>query len=213
MQRNLQAGDMDAVMTGFARVVLDITPAGARVIDNDGEFRGEIRERIGWLRQAGMRSIKALEIDPIPLGAGYAMVKVRWSVWFTPQGEPGFVDEFLVDFLVHPTAKGMEVVAFIAHDDDEAMQRRMGLSNNVELTRRRTGSAPTARAVSPRTTPARPWSSFAVPRPAEWLPVEYDIVSRAFADLDVHCDVQPYPRLGVYLDADVQAVESAWAAR
>lgn len=130
MQRNLQAGDMDAVMTGFARVVLDVTPAGSRVIDNDGEFRGEIRERIDWLRQAGMRSIKVLEIDPIPLGAGYAMVKVRWSVWFTPNGEPGFVEEFLVDCLMHPTDNGMEIVAFIAHDDDNAMYHRMGLGRD-----------------------------------------------------------------------------------
>lgn len=130
MARNLQAGDMDAVMSGFARVVLDITPAGARMVDNDGAFRGEIRERIDWLQQAGMRSIKALQIDPIPLGAGYAMVQVRWSVWFTPDGEPGFVEEFLIDFLVHPVANGMEVVAFIAHDDDLAMYRRMGLSDD-----------------------------------------------------------------------------------
>ncbi len=94
---------------------------------NDATFLAAMDERLSFLLLAGMRDVRALQIDPTPLGAGYALVRVRWSVWLTPPGRAHFVDEFLFDYLVH-VSEPIEIRASLAHDDDASMLHRIGLA-------------------------------------------------------------------------------------
>lgn len=127
MQRHLTATDASAIVGMFASQSLEASPSGTRLRQNDAVFRAAIEERLTYLLAAGMRDVKALEIEPTSLGADYCLVSVRWSVWCTPPGKPDFVDEFRVDYLVHTGKHRTEIAAVIAHDDDAELMRRLGL--------------------------------------------------------------------------------------
>jgi hypothetical protein len=128
LQRVITVADARAVTQMFAPQFLDANPTETRMRVNDATFHAAMEERLAYLLLAGMCDVKALEIEPTPLGANYALVRVRWSVWFTPAGRPNFVDEFLFDYLVHLDGYGIEIAASIAHDDDKSIMRRIGLA-------------------------------------------------------------------------------------
>lgn len=128
MQRNMKLADAEAVRGMFAAESLEANPAGTRMRRQDEVFQAAIEERLAFLLLAGMRDVKALAIDSTPLGAGYELVRVRWSVWFQPPGRPDFVDEFVFDYLVHRNGDRIEIAASIAHDDDRDILRRIQLS-------------------------------------------------------------------------------------
>lgn len=127
LQRSMTLADAPGIVRLFAPQFLDASPTETRMRANDETFVAAMDERLAFLSLAGMRDVKALQIDPTPLGAGYALVQVRWSVWFTPAGRPDFVDEFLFDYLAH-LGDRVEIAASIAHDTDEEIMRRIGLS-------------------------------------------------------------------------------------
>lgn len=127
LQRAMTMTDAAAVARLFAPAVIEANPAETRYRVNDDIFRAAIEERLSYLMLAGMRDVKALEIDPLPLGANYSLVRVRWSVWFAPIGRPDFVDEFQNDYLVRLDGDRTQIVVSIAHDDDPSIMRRIGL--------------------------------------------------------------------------------------
>jgi hypothetical protein len=128
LQRSMAVSDAPGVALLFAPQFLDANPTETRMRTNDEAFVAAMEERLAYLLLAGMRDVKALAIDPTPLGAGYALVRVRWSVWFTPAGRAEFVDEFLFDYVVHRTVDRVEIAVSIAHDTDEEIMCRIGLA-------------------------------------------------------------------------------------
>lgn len=126
LQRAVTAGDERAIAAAFAPEVLLGDPDGARAVRADGELRARIDEWLALLRSAGAFDVKALQIDPLPLGPDYALVNLRWSVWFTPEGRPDFVDEFLVDYVVRLQGESIAIVATFAHDTIAELRRRSG---------------------------------------------------------------------------------------
>lgn len=128
LQRCMTVADAPGIARLFAPQFLDASPGESRIRASDETFVTTMDERLAFLLLAGMRDVKALEIDPTPLGADYTLVRVRWSVWFTPAGRPDFVDEFLFDYLVHRRGDRIEIVASIAHDADAEIMRRIGLA-------------------------------------------------------------------------------------
>jgi hypothetical protein len=128
LQRRMTVGDAPGVAEMFAPQFLEANPAETRPRNNDDVWVAALEERLAYLLAAGMRDAKALQIDPTPLGAGYILVRTRWSVWFTPPGRTDFVDEFLFDYLVHRDGDRIEIAVSIAHDDDASVLRRIGLA-------------------------------------------------------------------------------------
>jgi hypothetical protein len=128
LQRHVNATDAEAIAGAFASELLMATPAGAQAQTNDAAFRTGIQQWLDLLKQAGMRDAKALQIDPTPLGADYALVQVRWSIWFMPEGRGDFVNEFLVDYLVAIRVSGIEIITAIVHDDEASRRALMGLA-------------------------------------------------------------------------------------
>lgn len=129
LQRSLNAADGDALASAFGPEVLLGDPDGSHAVRNDAALRAVIGERLAWLRAAGLRDAKALQIDPFPLGPDYALVKVRWSLWFVPKDRADFVDEFLVDYVVRISRATFFIVAVFAHDDPAELRRRFGLAS------------------------------------------------------------------------------------
>jgi hypothetical protein len=127
LQRSVNAADAGAIARAFAAELLVADPAGAQAYQNDERFRAAIESRLALLREAGVRDVKALQIDPMPLGAGYALVQVRWSIWFMPAGRPDFVDEFLVDYVVRLSGDQLIIAASFAADDESTLRQRMQL--------------------------------------------------------------------------------------
>jgi hypothetical protein len=127
MQRSMAIADALALTRMFAPHMLEASPSETRMRTNDAVFLEAVEERFSYLLLAGLRDVKALQIDPTPLGADYALVRVRWSMWFTPPGRPDFVDEFVFDYFVH-LGERIEIAAAIAHDDDASILRRIGLA-------------------------------------------------------------------------------------
>jgi hypothetical protein len=125
LQRSVNAADAEAIARVFAAELFVATPADARAQTNDAAFRARIQRWLDTLRQAGIRDAKALQIDPAPLGATYALVQVRWSIWFAPEGQGDFVNEFLIDYLVAMRESGIEIVTVIVHDDEATLRQRM----------------------------------------------------------------------------------------
>jgi len=125
LQRSVNAADAEAIARAFAAELLVADPADARAQANDPVFRASIQRWLDLLRQAGIRDAKALQIDPMPLGASYALVQVRWSIWFMPRGRSDFVNEFLIDYLVALRESGIEIVTVIVHDDEATLRQRM----------------------------------------------------------------------------------------
>ncbi|MEZ4504680.1 MAG: hypothetical protein R2848_02185 [Thermomicrobiales bacterium] len=131
LQRALTAGDADGIIAAFAPEVLLGDPDGARAVRADGELRLRIDEWLALLRSAGAYDVKALQIEPLPLGPGYALAAVRWSIWFTPEGRPDFVDEFLVDYVVRFQGESIAIVAAFAHDTTAELRRRSGAAERA----------------------------------------------------------------------------------
>jgi hypothetical protein len=127
LQRNVNAADAGAIARAFAPELLVADPAGAQSYQNDERFRAAIESRLALLREAGMRDIKALQIDPLPRGSAFALVTVRWSCWFEPAGRPDFVDEFLVDYVVRLNGDEPVIVATFAADDESTLRQRLQL--------------------------------------------------------------------------------------
>lgn len=127
LQRSLNAADAAAIAQSFAPEVLVASPAAAHARANDERFLADLERWLGLLRQAAMRDAKALQIDPTPLGTEYALVQVRWSIWFTPEGQPDFVNEFLLDYVVFLRETGIAIVTVIVHDDEATLRQLMGL--------------------------------------------------------------------------------------
>jgi hypothetical protein len=126
LQRSVNAADAGAIAAVFAPELLEATPAGSRTLSNDEAFRTAIEERLALLRRAGIRDVKALQIDPMPLSTEYALARIRWSLWFTPDGRTDFVEEFLVDYLVDLRAE-LSIAAYIVHDNQADILPRMQL--------------------------------------------------------------------------------------
>ena len=128
LQRNANAFDTEAIARAFAPVFLVATPDESRAQSNDATLTRAIERWLQLLRQAGMRDVKALQIDPTVLSDSAALVQVRWSIWFTPEGRPDFVNEFLFDYVVALRDAGIEIVTVIVHDDDATLRQLMGLA-------------------------------------------------------------------------------------
>lgn len=124
LQRSVNAADAGAIARAFAPQLLEAAPAGSRTLANDEAFRAAIEEWLALLRRAGIRDVKTLQIDPMPLSAGYALARIRWSLWFTPEGRGDFVEEFLVDYLLDLRAEP-RITAYVVHDDEADIRRRM----------------------------------------------------------------------------------------
>ena len=126
LQRSVNAADAGAIARVFALQLLEATPAGTRTLANDEVFRAAIEDRLALLRRAGIRDVKALQIDTLPLSAAYALARIRWSLWFTPEARTDFVEEFLIDYLVDLRAEP-RIAAYVVHDDEADILRRMQL--------------------------------------------------------------------------------------
>lgn len=124
LQRSVNAADAAAIAAVFAPQLLEATPAGSRILANDEALLASIEERFALLRRAGIRDVKALQIDPMPLSAEYALARIRWSLWFTPEGRTDFVEEFLVDYLVDLRAN-ICITAYVVHDNEADIRHRM----------------------------------------------------------------------------------------
>ncbi len=128
LQRSVNAAEAEAVAAVFAPEFLVAGPDQARAGADDEALRAEVEGWLALLRQAEMRDVKALQIDPTALSDRYALVRVRWSVWFAPEGRPDFVNEFLLDYVVTIRDSGIEIATVIVHDDDATLRQLMGLA-------------------------------------------------------------------------------------
>jgi hypothetical protein len=126
-QEGANTFDPELVTSQFTPEFMDAGPRGVMTFQNDERFAQAVREREPFMRGIGFRDAKVLEIEPTTLSDTYSLVRVRWSMWFAPDGRDDLVAEFLIDYLVFITDDAIKVAAYISHDDEEETMRRYGL--------------------------------------------------------------------------------------
>lgn len=126
-QQGVNDRDGAAITAAFGPELLLGSPGSTRAMRNDAALRARVEEWLGWLTSAGVRDVKALDIDPLRLGSEYVLARVRWSIWSAPSGRNDFVDEFLVDYVVQVADGRHAIVATFSHDTDAELRRRLGL--------------------------------------------------------------------------------------
>jgi hypothetical protein len=126
-QEGANTFDPDLVTSQFTSHFMDAGPRGVMTFENDERFAQAVREREPFMRGIGFRDAKVLEIEPTTLSDNYSLVRVRWSMWFAPDGRDDLVAEFLIDYLVSITDEAIKVAAYISHDDEEETMRQYGL--------------------------------------------------------------------------------------
>lgn len=75
--------------------------------------------------EAGLRSVKIVSMEETLISANYSSVKVRWAATFEKTGDTPI--EYDITYIVRDTGKGLEIVMFIAHEDEMTTLRRYGI--------------------------------------------------------------------------------------
>jgi hypothetical protein len=100
-------------------------PKGGAAFKNDESFLAWLRDLHAFNAKAGITSITAGEIGETPVGAGYALVTVRWAATFQRTGDAPI--RFSISYLLRESEASLKVAAYVSHEDQEDVMRANGL--------------------------------------------------------------------------------------
>ena len=73
----------------------------------------------------GRNSAKIISRRVVPICNDYSMVVIRWGIGFEKAG--GRLLEFDISYIVRETDDDPKIILLIAHEDEEAVIKKMGL--------------------------------------------------------------------------------------
>lgn len=103
---------------------LAAAPAGAAAFKNDDGFLEWLRQVHAFNQQTGLTAIEVEGVSNRPLGDHYVMADVEWSATYRAAPAP---IRFTISYLLRLTEGGPMVVAYVSHDDQDAVMREHGL--------------------------------------------------------------------------------------
>lgn len=109
----------------YAPSFLAAGPKGSATFDNDDAFLAWLRQVHDFNAQSGMTAMEAVGVDETPMGDDFVMATVRWASRFRQTGDEPI--EFEISYVLHLTDAGARIVAYISHEDQEAVMTQRGL--------------------------------------------------------------------------------------
>ena len=123
-EKAFNALDMKKTAEFFADSFISAGPKGS-IANSKTEFLQKAEQANAFYKSVGRSSARILSLEETPISDQYSMVKVHWGVTFRKTGNR--VIEFDVSYLVQKTGPEPKIILFVAHQDEEAAMKELGL--------------------------------------------------------------------------------------
>jgi hypothetical protein len=98
-------------------------PAGSAAFQNDERFIEWLRGVHDFNANAGMQTLDVVSVHESRISDQYTLATVEWSAGFRSLHDPA---RFRISYLLQLTDRP-QVLAYIAHEDQETVMRELGL--------------------------------------------------------------------------------------
>lgn len=123
-ERNINSGDMEALVSQFADLFFALGPRGAQSV-RASDFGVALPKRKQLFDNLGCQSTSLVALSPTALNARYILTRTQWKMTFgRSRGE---VQEVLVDsfFIVDTGGDAFKIIFYLAtHDIMEILKER-----------------------------------------------------------------------------------------
>lgn len=120
-EKAFSALDFRRIADWYSDSFISAGPKGT-ITQNKKEFLESAEKATEFYEKVGQTSARILSIEEEPISDHYTMVKVLWGAFFKKTGDEPV--EFDVSYLVQHTGAELEIILFIAHqDENEAMKK------------------------------------------------------------------------------------------
>lgn len=123
-ERAFNALEVEKQVPFFAEHFISAGPKGSIAQGRD-EFAKMASKAAEFYRSVGQTSAKILSMDETAISNEYSMVRVHWGVTFKKTGDR--LIEFVVTYFIQKTGQEPKIIMFIAHQDEEAAMKELGL--------------------------------------------------------------------------------------
>ena len=110
--------------TLFADTFISAGPKGT-IAQSKDEFVKMGKQASEFYKSVGQTSGKIISKKFTPISDQYTMATIHWGVSFKKTGNR--MIEFDVSYIVNETANEPKIILFIAHQDEEAAMKKLGL--------------------------------------------------------------------------------------
>lgn len=123
-EKAFDALEVEKQVPFFAEHFISAGPKGSIAHGRD-EFAKMASNATEFYRSVGQTSAKILFMDETAISNEYSMVRVHWGVTFKKTGDR--LIEFDITYFIQKTGPEPKIIMFIAHRDEEAAMRELGL--------------------------------------------------------------------------------------
>lgn len=123
-EHNFDKLNVRAIADNYADTFLSAGPKGV-IANNKKEFIEKASQAAEFYREVGQKSARIISKTVIPVSNEYCMVTVHWGAKFEKTGEKEI--EFDVSYLLQELNDKIQVILFIAHEDEEKTMKELGL--------------------------------------------------------------------------------------
>jgi|SRR5688572_961102 len=116
----------------FADTFISAGPKGT-IAQSKEDFIKKAGQAAEFYKSVGQTSAKIISKNFIPISDHYTMATVHWGVMFQKTGDE--LVEFDVSYFVQETGGDPKIILFIAHQDEEAAMKELGLNAPAETIR------------------------------------------------------------------------------
>lgn len=122
------SGDVEAIAAAYAETYVEASPGSVTAHTVDATYRKALVERFELLnQQLGFAGVD-IEIASITeFAPSHYIVEARWHMRFDPAGKSPVTSAFSISYVVRLEEDRPKILAYVSHEDEEAVMRRDGV--------------------------------------------------------------------------------------
>ncbi|MGZ4908023.1 MAG: nuclear transport factor 2 family protein [Halobacteriota archaeon] len=123
-ERVIGEHDFEKLGALYADSFISAGPSG-NAIRTRADLLAQARNASTFYESVGQTSLKILSMQQTPITECYSLVKVSWGATFRATGDR--VVEFVDSYVVQVIEEAPKIIALIAHQDERAVLKRLGV--------------------------------------------------------------------------------------
>jgi hypothetical protein len=121
------AGDVETIANSYFDTYIEASPTEASAYKVDVGYRKALAEKSATMKKIGLAKLDIELQSSREFAPSHYMVRAQCRMQFQPAGKKPVISTFLISYMVRIATDQPKILAYVSHEDEQAVMRRDGL--------------------------------------------------------------------------------------
>lgn len=121
------AGDAETIATSYFDTYIESSPTAASAYKVDVGYGKALAEKSAAMKKIGLAKLDIELQSSREFAPSHYLVEAQWRMQFQPAGKKPVTSTFLISYVVRVATGQPKILAYVSHEDEQAVMRRDGL--------------------------------------------------------------------------------------